>query len=299
MARAAPATKAEKAKKIHIPDGKGVLQDRAVLVHLKVSCMELQIKDKRGAKSLNDDFGADESMVSGLKTLFKSEDFDNYRKTYWEMRTIHLAMTSPWLDGGIRILPTAFYDDYQTKEQALKQDADMYIKRLAQSYDEIKAASKKYLGGLYNEADWPTKEAFGRKFGVSIRFMPIPRSEDFRLNHGAESLLDELEDSVKLDVWTRIAAMMERVKKALSGGPGRGPTDRMVEDLKELSVLLPGLNITADAKVQKIANDIQKAFKDVVSVEVLKANDDLKAKSLEAATKFSDAAAGFLKAFED
>jgi len=296
MVRAAPATKAEKARKIHIPSGGGLLQDRAVLVHLKVSCMELQIKDKRGAKSLKDDFGADESMVSGLKTLFKSEDFDNYRKTYWEMRTIHLNMTSPWLDGGIRILPTAFYDDYQTKEQALKQDADMYVKRLAKSYDTIKMQSKEFLGSLYEEKDWPSKEAFGRKFGVSIRFMPIPRAEDFRLNHGAESLLDELADSVKLDVWTRIAAMMERVKNAL-GGDGK-VTKKMIADLRELSDLLPGLNITGDPKVQKVANDIQQSFKNVVDQDSLK-DKDLRAQSLEAATKFSDAAAGFLKAFED
>ena len=54
--------------------------------------------------------------------------------------------------------------------------------KLYDNYDGVIQTARNYMGGFFNEADYPSIEEVRNKFAFKVVYSPLPTSGDFRLD---------------------------------------------------------------------------------------------------------------------
>ena len=194
------------------------------------------------------------------------------------IRRFHYTMTHPWLDDGARILPSMFQMEYADKLRGFRdQFHDLVNTQFSDTaYAGYIAEARGRLGAMFNPADYPTASEARAKFGVRVTFLPIPDSGDFRLNLNKD-LLEEMEASLKdqikevetrtkREIYGRLGEKVQHLSNKLEefdtemldeeGNPiTRRLHGTLIENIREVCRLIPGLNITEDPEVEKIKNE--------------------------------------------
>jgi hypothetical protein len=154
---------------------------------------------------------------------------------------------------------------------------------------------------LFNPRDYPTAAQINRKFAVRRHFMPVAQPDDFRVQlDGAqvariraeiEARNAELVANANRDLWQRVQEVTSRLVDRLSafqvdprtGGRINPFRDSLIENIRSLLDIMPRLNITADARIEQVRQDLaeQVARHDP---EALRANDVLRAEVVDAAS---------------
>lgn len=194
------------------------------------------------------------------------------------IRRFHYTMTHPWLDDGARILPAVFQMEYADK---LREFRNQFQQLVEQQFSDTAYAgyineAKSKLGAMFNPADYPTAEEARAKFGVRVTFLPLPESGDFRLDLNKDQLaemqesltaqLAEVESRTKREIYERLGEKISHLNTKLAAfdaeeldADGNPVTRRLhatlIENIREVCRLIPGLNITEDPEVEKIKNE--------------------------------------------
>ena len=143
------------------------------------------------------------------------------------------------------------------------------------------------LNGMFKIEDYPSKIEIESKFDYRITFMPVPDT-DFRVQL-SDAEVERLKESVGLeitnrineavkDTWTRIKDQLQRMKERLSDKDAIF-RDSLFENLSDLLSLLPKLNVTNDANIAQVCNDMKaliaspEAVRSDVSLRLQKAKE--------------------------
>lgn len=243
------------------------IQNRAMLATVTISCWTGMRKDDNVAKEVDAKHGA-QGAGRFAKYIVPKESLDGCNTAARMIRDHHNKLTMPWADGGTRLLPTKLFREYEDKLIELRDAFYAERDKFLQLYDTtLRAQAQKNLGTLYDPADYPPGTQLKHKFGVQLDLLPVPSGSDFRVDISAEQVqriqreiaarMDERAKSAVHDSWSRVLAVVGNVHERLSGVR---PVVResLGEHVRELGRILPGLNISDDPQLDKVADFISR-----------------------------------------
>ena len=253
------------------------LSSSAMLAELSISQWAGNKQDKNASRQVTADAQAKRGVARVNKSLLAGcETLDAIKKIVSETRTVHMRMTLPWSDTGMRIISTQQYFDYHklmTEQQArFEQAVDAFI----QDYQWEVSGMQAQLGNLFNPDDYPTESSLRDKFGFRLSYMPVPDAGDFRVDVSNDAL-DELKEQYEQAMTNRMRTAMqdiwERARKALANMSERLDytdkstrkvfRDTLVDNVIEIVDIMRLSNITNDVHMTAVADKLDKTLRGV------------------------------------
>lgn len=246
------------------------LRDKAVLVRVKMTQWNIYVHDKALSNQLTAASGVAKNRARVNKHLMKDcAQFKAVRSAFTELGNYVRLHTLPWLDEGVRILPAENYLEFTQTLGQLKSRIDTELDQLVAVWDSEVQRDIRLLNGLSSPADYPPADKIRNYYTVSVRFMPIPASSDFRVEvdeadkQALEDAVKEAEESVTKHIIEELTEPLARLSKRLSeykGGKGERWHNSLVENVRETAARMRRLNINNDPEIERIALEIQQAL---------------------------------------
>jgi len=269
------------------------LDKRCMLVTLSIRQWLARKQDKRGTNELMVVHNTTKEWTRAQKTLVAAEEIKKLTAISNEARTFHYANTLPW-NKGQNILTAENYLPYMEKMRKHEAQWIAGVERFISMYPDLVEDAKSHLNGLYNADDYPSPQFIADKFGFKVEIYPLPCSGDFRVD-----LINEERDKIRaeiataqtetinkamVDIWTRFRDAIQHIKIKLSTKDAIF-RDTLIDNVTELTELLPRLNIMNDEKLNELCTEAKVEFSGL-SPDVLRhdltarGNTALKAKEL-------------------
>jgi hypothetical protein len=249
------------------------LSERALLASLNIRRWAAARTDKRISTEVAASHAVSEKRAGKYRKNaidITAPSFEAVISASSELRNKHYFYTLPWSQDGARILPAAAYDDYAEQMRRLRAAFDRAVVAFVEDFPRLKAAAKRELNGMYNEADYPTNIA--AKFGVDLRYMPLPNGEDFRASLPAPAVAEikqdieaELQQTTQLamrEPYQRLYNHISRMVERLSDSKAVF-RDTLVTGLAELCTILPALNLTGDTQLDELRKRAERMIANV------------------------------------
>lgn len=253
------------------------ISSSSMLVELSISTWTGRKKDKRASEDVTSQNYAAAGVASvNKKLLGDCAELMAVQKFTANLRNAHYAMTMPWSDTGLRLLPTAQYFKYHQQMSGLKQEYERLVALFLSAYDwEIMQAQTK-LGDLFIRDEYPTTESLHDKFSFHLTYIPLPDAGDFRIDI-AKDAADELRThyenyySTQLnvamkDVWKRTYDALSRMSDRLDYADHEQKKvfrDSLVENVSEMIELLRVCNVAKDVQMAAMADRLEESLRGV------------------------------------
>ena len=194
-------------------------------------------------------------------------------------RKEHNSMTLPGMSNGESILTGKMYIRYTTVLSGLRSEFYSAVNVFCETYPEIKRMAPDRMGKMYKETDFPAVNEIAGHYEFIIDHLPMPTIKDWRMDGIGEKELKEMKDEVEeklkivynnchMEVYSRMAEILgrlsEQAKSYKGGGGGGGLSQALFDDLKEISDVLPLLNMEDDPVINMIAAKIKS---DILPIE--------------------------------
>lgn len=238
------------------------LSEKAMLVSLSISQWTARKKDKRATSEIHDRYNADDKSGQYNKALIAKDRLETIRQTATAAREEHYKLTLPWLDTGARILPSAMFDQYSQAMRDHRARFEQAVREFLTNYEAYVHEARYRLNGLYDPADYPQPEEMAAKFSFSCDVLPLPDAADFRVQLQAEDMerlqrntqqrIDQAQAQATQDLYGRLAEVVGRMAERLGGDEKKTFRNSLVENVRELVDLIPGLNVTQDPRIEEI-----------------------------------------------
>ena len=247
----------------------GTISDKAMLVRLVIGEVASFKHDRNVSEEVLASKNAERRSGKFNKKIISSPHLDTFRKNANAARTYHYQHTLPWMDGGLRVLPSALFFEYRQEMSKYKNSAVGYVDDFIKDFPRAKESAKVRLGHLYNDDDYPDPESLRRKFRLEYRFMPIPRGEDWRVDLNDDDIRlikEDIENQVQAaanesmaDVRRRLTDCLEKLYTSLDDD-GKIFRNSLIGNAVELVELIPKLNITNDKELDNYAKELKQKF---------------------------------------
>jgi len=240
------------------------LSQKAVLVNLSVSQWTARKFDKRVTQEVAESHGVSVDAGRYNIMLVESAEIKKVSKATNTARTFFYANTLPWSDE-YRIRPTQGYLEFMNDLGQLKTEFENRVSDFLGMYSDLQTKARITLNGMYNPADYPTPREIVNKFRFSMSVLPLVGAKDFRIDLSKEEVAQigaQLEKqnskAVKAAMrtaWTRLHDAVTHMVDKLSGTKGVF-RNSLVDNLEELTRVLPVLNITNDPELIRVCDEI-------------------------------------------
>ncbi len=252
------------------------LASSAMLVEMNVSMWGARKTDKRATEQVLVNNKAKKGMASVNKNLIDCAQYDAIKTFVGAMRIAHRRSTLPWSESGLRLLTNEQYMDYHREITGMINEFYKLVEQLIDAYQWEVADTQSKLRDMFNIDDYPDVSELRRKFRVSLSYMPLPSSGDFRLDVGndAQDVLREQYEKhyneqinrAMGDLWQRLLDPLQNMSARLAYGHDDAPSgfrDTLVSNVEEIAALLKTWNITGDPAMEQIRIDIVQALRGV------------------------------------
>lgn len=288
-----------------------ILASRAMLASLTITQWHGTKLDRRVTDSATAAHNASADAGRFNKRAIRKEAFAKIQAITTRARIEHDSRTLPW-GKGAQLLAAPGFLDWNHKMRDLKAEFDAAAAEFVAAYPGEIEAAKKSLGDMFDPADYPSPDEIAGRFSFSFRILPFPDARDFRVDLGdahVAAIRAEIEADGRralaeatAEPFKRIAltvgAMAEKLaafkpatrKGEKSEGVFR---DSLVENVRELTALLPALNVTGDSTLAEIAERM-KAELCRHDAEALRKSDNLRAATAAKAEKIVQDISAFL-----
>lgn len=280
------------------------LNDRALLVSLSISQWTARKLDKKATKEVADINRASTSAGRYNKSLLPLNDLlANVHQKTGVIREKFAKNTLPWGIDGTRMLPSANYLQFMQDFRKEKAEWQSLVTTFLDNYEYLVAEAKRWLGDLYDEKDYPSKESITNKFNMDMGIFPVP-SNDFRvalssdeltrIQEDLESRMATVQQEAMNDCWHRLYKHVEHITEKLSD-PKNIFRDSMIENARETCDLLTRLNIAEDPNLEAMRQQVERKLLDH-HPDTLRNDLDVRQDAAEEARKIMDAMATFMGA---
>ncbi|UMO76051.1 hypothetical protein [Planktothrix phage Pra-JY27] len=243
------------------------LSSKAMLVSLTLRAWGGQRLDQSETSKVAKANKASSDAVRVTKDLV-GKHLDGVRQSERAIRAMHRKYTLPWADDSTRLLPTAVWEDYSPAMRTLiERHEQQVIPAFIEDYHRIVIPSaQQRLGDLFNAADFP--DDIEGRFGVSLRFLPVPDSADVRVRLSdaeVQALREEVEEATReayeaanREIVERASQPLQRLAEALREyGPGKRLSKSLLENVADIASLMPGLDLSGRPEVVALAREIE------------------------------------------
>ncbi len=243
------------------------LHTKAMLVNLSIGCWSARKLDKKESKRVTEHHNVTDKAARVTKSLLP-EDFGSYKEIICaavEARQEHYRLTLPWTDNGSRILLASNYQSYTEAIRLLRTRFDTAKGKFVPEYPALYENAKRDLKTLWKEDDYPSVTDIPNKFYFSIKVLPLPEANDFRVSLGStdvEMIQDQIREDTKnsiaqamKDPYRRLLKVVSDMAKKLNDKKGKFH-DTLVTNIEDMVKLLPALNLMQDPELTKIGERI-------------------------------------------
>lgn len=294
-----------------------VLSQKAVLARVEFRSWAGRIKDLKVTAEVIEKHKAKSRAGTFTKRLVSIEALADVNAAISQAARYHRYHTQPWLDEGVRILPTALFLEYQEKMDGFKKEFDKAANRFITDYKKFIEQAQDLLGTMFTDTEYPTVAAMKEKFAMTFNFLPCPDAGDFRCDiddKHLDQIKSELDGQMKdqmraaladsarkaLEVVSRMSERLNAYtppKKKAEKKKGENAEgtfrDSLVENVKEIAALLPAFNINNDPKMNKLISRINKELC-VTDAATLRKDEVARKKVAKSAKEITQAVEEFL-----
>ena len=272
------------------------LEDKAVLVQLKVSQWQGRKFDRKATQDVADLNGVSSAVGRYHKALLPATDMlaNVHAKTAY-IRAKYYKNTLPWGLEGTQILPCLNFMDFAADYRKERSEWVSLVADFLKEYPRLIIDAQGRLGKMFNENDYPPPMDMAKKFSMDMAIFPIP-STDFRVEIGDEEL-----EGIKADIETRIAEsskaatqelwrrLIEPVQKMVDklSDPSATFRDTLVHNVTELCQLMKKLNVSEDEDVEHMTDEMLEKLA-TKNPENLRLDPDLRRDTAEEAKKIME-----------
>ena len=280
------------------------LNDKALLVQLTISQWTARKYDKRVTKDVAQSHGTKTEAGRYNKSLLPMNDYlDRVHKKSTHIRNKFYENTLPWGMEGTMMLPSANYLAFMTEFRKEKSEWQTLVREFLDNYDALKADARRFLAGLYNEADYPSLVDIKQKFHMDMAVFPVP-SNDFRVSiadaelsaiqKDVERRVQEAQGKAMQEVWQRLYDRVKHMADKLAD-PKAIFRDSMVENAREICAILPRLNFADDPNLESLRQEVEMGIANH-HPDALRNDPDLRRETADEAKRIADAMRGFMGA---
>jgi hypothetical protein len=294
-----------------IPTSEPCLSSRAMLCSLSISVWSARKHDEEASEEIAQRHGAQSDAGRYHKVLLPRAALAEIHKIVSEARQEHYFMTLPWDDNGYRVLPAAAYMDHTEKMRALSNRFTPAVETLVHQFGQLVEEAKVRLGGLFRPGDYPASDELRSKFSFETRVMPLPDAGDFRVALGEEEkerikrqITAAVEASLQVasrELWQRlyeaVSHMAERLGayKVTEDGVEHPFRDSVVTNLVKLVDMLPKLNVTADAELERLATQVRASL--LVDPQELRKSESVRSETAKNASAIAGKMAAYMAGY--
>jgi len=271
------------------------LASSAMLVELNISNWAGRKKDNRASADVtSQNYAATGVANVNKKLLANNADLKAIQTHVTAMRNMHAAMTMPWSNSGLRLLPTAQYFKYTGAMSDMENKFWGLVNAFLINYHDAVIDVQMLLGDLFSRDDYPTAEELQRKYRVHINYMPLPDAGDFRIDISNEALREVKEqyadfyttqyNTAMNDVWTRLHKALTNMSERLDYGSKEDKKvfrDSLVGNVNDMVELLRVCNVTSSPQMAQMADKLEEAMAGVTP-DGLREDDTFRAETKRA-----------------
>ena len=260
---------------IPMQSASSVLASRAMIVSLSISQWSGRRLDREVTDEVNQQHNAASDAGRYNKLLLPKEALAGIVAVVSETRTDFLKRTLPWMDNGSRIMAADAYLAHMSWIRSQTNKFEREVDEFIRKYPGYVADAQKRLNGMFKDNDYPDAAELRAKFGVQCKVLPVPASDDFRVNMSeaqADLIRADIEEQVQdatktavRNIYERVAEVTGRMVERLNayrpaGRPGEKSEgvfrDSLVGNVRDLINILPALNITGDPYLADMASKL-------------------------------------------
>jgi hypothetical protein len=281
---------------------KQTLDQRAMLISLSIPYWTGKAGDERMTDVIVQSQKAERDAIETKKLLIAPAALNAVKAVRSRARSYLFETTSPWLDGGTRVLASGFYFDGMEKLREFHTEYEQAVAQLIRDYPKLKGEARKRLGALYKDEDYPSAEMLKSKFGWDLKVFPIPAAGDWRVDLGVKdnaAMQKKIDEQVKQacavitrDLWTRLMDPVSKMAEKMKDGDATF-RDSIITNIKDIVALIPTMNVADDPKLNEMAKKIEQSLTKFVPDEV-REDGKLRKKAADAADEILAKLAGYV-----
>lgn len=253
------------------------ISSSAMLVELTISSWAGRKLDKTASREITATKNAAKGTANvNKKLLGDCAELDAVLKYAANARNAHYAMTMPWSDTGLRLLPTVKFFDYEQETSALARGYTDLVETFLTAYEWECIQAETTLGDMFNRDDYPTIESLRDKFRLRVHYLPLAEAGDFRLDVGNEAQ-DVLAEKYKqyyatqlqgalADVWGRAHTALSKMSERLDYSDNDTKKvfrDSLVDNVIDLLDLLDACNVTGNTEMTEMRMRVEDTLRGV------------------------------------
>jgi len=258
--------------------------------------------DKSASQETTATYGSKDGSARVNKLLIPKEALAAVTKAGSALRTEYLKLTLPWSDNNQRLLSGVHYLKFTERMRELVKVFDNAADALCREYAVLVAEAEVALNGLYNAADYPAQDEVRDKFSSDLTYLPVPQSghllvdigneETAKLKEKIDSAVNDSLERAQGDAWQRLFDVVKHMAERLDDTEAVF-RDTLVGNIKSLVDLLPGLNVTGDAKLAQLQRDVEDKLL-VYTPKELRKDDFARADTAKAAKDIMTSMAAYM-----
>jgi hypothetical protein len=198
----------------------------------------------------------DPNMLQVRKLLFNPDHLAKTRSLINDALLMVWNHTRPWDNIGYRLLPMAYYDDFNETFGKIKDEFEEAVREFIDNYDSYVKESKKVLGKAFDKNDYPAKDQLKQFFNLEIHTSQFPDIDDIRLCLSGPELV-----SMQQDITEQYESTIAESIATLAGMVEDGNFNR--DEVGNLIKVIDGLNIgnspEVEMKLSEIRENLNKA----------------------------------------
>ena len=250
------------------------LSNTAMLVRLTVKHPSFSKTDLNVSQEVADNKKANDNSVRVIKTLIdtKHHAYKAVKFCRGQAYNRFRDETAPWGDNGERIIKASAYDRFTKEMREIKDNFDVAVEDFLKIYPTLVDQAPALLGDLFDANLYPSVEDCRDLFSCEIEVRPVPEGDDFRVEMSAidkQKIVKQIEnknnerlEQVTSDCFKRTHAVLERMINRLDnynpepnkdkGEKRNNFHDSLVENVRDLVDILPGLNVANDPRLDDL-----------------------------------------------
>lgn len=283
---------------------KDTLQAKAMLISLSISYWGGKVKDERVVDEIVKKHKGDKDMHDYKKLIVDPKYINEPKAIRSRARAYFFDRTSPWLDGGTRVLAQPLYFEVAEKMREFKAEYEAATRKIVRQLSVMKGEARKRLGNLFREEDYPSEAALERKFGWDMKVLPIPDAGDWRVDLGGKEnasvrkqIEEQLTSAAKIiadDNWKRLYDVVESLSVKLKTSDAMF-RDSIIGNIKDVCKVMHAMNITGDAQITAMTKRIEAELSKFVPDE-LREDPKARKKARDAADAILDKMSAYIGA---
>lgn len=287
------------------------ITDKAMIVSMKFHQIGQTKKDSEVTDLANSNAHATKEAGNYVKKLYAKNAFKEVNACKSAIRDLWIQNTSAWGDNGERIMPSSLYASFTADYRRLRADWETEVDRFIVRREELIEEARMRLGDMFDESIYPTVGEMEEKFDIIVDIKPVPDGDDFRIestDFDSAEIRDQINTRVKErtgeitnDLFKRIHTVVNNMNSRLTevmndDGTGRKKSfrDTLVGNIKDLTDVLPDLNLNKDPEIYRLAKEMQDKL--VVEPAELRNNYETLSSTQKSAEQILDSMSAFMAA---